>query len=222
MRMRPEALPAGNTILIQNAQRVKLRMLSIEIIGERKCVMRIQPAVVRVAAIFRPANRNHIPIGCCLPRKGAVGVILCLSMILIREITPDDAPAAAILSAELGYPVSPDVMLQRIGFLLNQADHAIYVACLAGNVTGWIDVGIAHHLASEPGAEIGGLVVSAETRSRGIGRLLVARAEQWAVERGMTAMLVRSRIKREAAHRFYLREGYSHTKTSAVFTKQLS
>jgi hypothetical protein len=34
-------------------------------------------------------------------------------------------------------------------------------------------------------------------------------------------MLVRSQIKREDAHRFYLREGYVRTKTSVVFTKEL-
>jgi hypothetical protein len=33
--------------------------------------------------------------------------------------------------------------------------------------------------------------------------------------------IVRSRITREAAHRFYLREGYTIEKTSLVFSKQL-
>jgi hypothetical protein len=33
-------------------------------------------------------------------------------------------------------------------------------------------------------------------------------------------MLVRSRVTREQAHRFYLREGYELTKTSAVFSKR--
>lgn len=142
--------------------------------------------------------------------------------ILIREIVPQDAPAAAILSAELGYPATPEEMKQRIESLLQQADHVIYVACAAGDVVGWIDVCITSPLAADPRAEIAGLVVSAEARSRGIGRRLVARAEQWALQRGQTSMLVRSRISREAAHRFYLREGYTRTKTSAVFTKQLS
>jgi len=136
-----------------------------------------------------------------------------------REITLSDASAAAELSGELGYPASPEVMQQRIASL--SADHVVYVACLDGEVVAWIDVSLTHHLQSDPRAEIGGLVVSSKVRSRGIGRVLVSRAEQWAVERGLKSVVVRSQIAREAAHNFYLREGYARTKTSAVFTKQL-
>jgi GNAT superfamily N-acetyltransferase len=139
----------------------------------------------------------------------------------IREIIPDDAPAAAELSGQLGYPVSPDTLKTRVEFLANQPDHVIYVACIAEQVVGWIDVCITHHLAADPRAEIAGLVVSSEVRSQGIGRQLVEKAEQWARDHGLTTMLVRSRSTREAAHRFYLREGYTHSKTSVVFTKDL-
>lgn len=140
----------------------------------------------------------------------------------IRELTPDDAPAAAGLSAELGYPVSPVAMRERIGALSRQPDQIAYAACIADEIVGWIDLAIVRHLASEPRAEICGLVVTSDARSKGVGRLLVARAEEWALEHGVTEMLVRSQIKREDAHRFYLREGYLRTKTSAVFTKELN
>jgi GNAT superfamily N-acetyltransferase len=139
----------------------------------------------------------------------------------IREINGADAAAVAALSGELGYPVSTDGMRRRIESLTGRADHAVYVACIAGEVVGWIDVGAIHHLQSEPRAEIGGLVVAHKTRGGGIGRRLVARAEQWAIERGFTSIVVRSQIAREGAHRFYLREGYERTKTSAVFMKKL-
>jgi GNAT superfamily N-acetyltransferase len=137
----------------------------------------------------------------------------------IREITLADAATAASLSGELGYPASPEVMQERIASL--SPDHVVYVASMAGQVAAWIDVSVTHHLQSDPRAEIGGLVVSSELRSRGIGRALVARAEQWACERGLQSVVVRSQIAHEAAHNFYLREGYVRTKTSAVFTKQL-
>jgi len=142
-----------------------------------------------------------------------------LADLVIREITAADATAAARLSGELGYPVAPEVMQQRIDSLT--ADHVVYVACLAGGVVGWIDVGVTRHLQSEPRAEIGGLVVASEARGAGIGRLLVECAEGWARQRGLKSVVVRSQIAREAAHRFYLREGYARTKTSAVFTKTL-
>ena len=139
----------------------------------------------------------------------------------IREITPADATAAATLAGELGYPMTAEAMRRNIESLSTQPDKVIFVASLEGEVIGWIDLSITRHLVSGPRAEIDGLVVSAAVRSRGIGRLLVARAEQWAAERGLGAVLVRSRMVREDAHRFYLREGYTRTKTSAVFTKEL-
>jgi GNAT superfamily N-acetyltransferase len=140
---------------------------------------------------------------------------------IIREIAPKDAAAAARLTGELGYATSVEVIRQRIECLVRFADRVVYAACLSGEVVGWIDVSAAHHLQSEPRAEIGGLVVASEARSSGIGRRLVERAEEWAVQRGLKSILVRSQVAREAAHRFYLREGYERIKTSAVFTKKL-
>jgi GNAT superfamily N-acetyltransferase len=146
---------------------------------------------------------------------------LVLRDLVTREICADDALPAAKLSEELGYAVSPAVMKQRIESLNRLTDHIVYVACLAEEVVGWIDVSITNHLQSEPRAEIGGLVVSSEVRGAGIGCLLIRCAEQWAVQRGLNGVVVRSQIAREATHRFYLRRGYVRTKTSAVFTKNL-
>lgn len=140
--------------------------------------------------------------------------------VTVREIEIADADAAAQLSGQLGYPVETAVMAQRIAGL-DRSTHSVLVASSDGEIVGWIDVGAVQHLQSGVYAEIGGLVVSDACRSKGIGARLVAAAESWAVSRGIEKMLVRSQIKREAAHRFYLREGYEQTKTSAVFTKTL-
>ncbi len=137
----------------------------------------------------------------------------------VRPISPDDADAAAQLSGELGYPIASAAMRARVAALASSADHGVFVACLDGHVVGWIHVAAVLHMQSEPRAEIGGLVVSAPVRGRRIGAALVARAEQWAREHGFGSILVRSQVMREDAHRFYLREGYARTKTSAVFTK---
>src|SRR6266702_4219899 len=108
---------------------------------------------------------------------------------LIRDARPDDAEALSTLSAELGYPVPAAVMRERISQL--SAEHAVFVAD-DGNVVGWIDVGVVFHLQSGSRAEIGGLVVSSDSRSQGIGRELLQRAEQWARDKGMTKVLLRS------------------------------
>jgi len=140
----------------------------------------------------------------------------------IRPIEVTDAGAVAVLSGELGYPVSVAAMEERIRNYALLTDRAVLVACRDDAVVGWIDVGIVRHLQVEPNGEIGGLVVSHACRSAGIGAKLVSRAEEWVNARGITKMIVRSNITREAAHRFYLREGYERTKTSAVFSKILS
>jgi GNAT superfamily N-acetyltransferase len=143
------------------------------------------------------------------------------SVVDIRIVTLDDAEEAARMSGELGYPIDAATMRRRIEQLLTSPDHGVFIALSGGHAVGWIHVAIVQRLQSEVRAEIGGLVVSAGHRGAGIGAKLVARAEQWGRDRGLTGMVVRSQIKREDAHRFYLREGYARTKTSAVFSKEL-
>jgi len=64
-------------------------------------------------------------------------------------------------------------------------------------------------------------VVNSKFRSAGAGRLLVERGEEWARQRGLAVIGVRSNIIRERAHIFYERLGYTVTKTQKVFRKTL-
>lgn len=144
------------------------------------------------------------------------------STLVVRAIEPADAAAAARLSGELGYPVDTSVMRVRIERLLGSRDHSVFVASVSDTVVGWVHVSAVEHMQADPRAEIGGLVVAEGVRSQGVGARLVARAEGWAQEGGFSHIVVRSQIMREAAHRFYLREGYTRTKTSAVFSKTLT
>lgn len=140
----------------------------------------------------------------------------------IRLCQISDAPPIAKLSEQLGYPVPVEEMERRLRRLADDPDHAVLVAGLAdGEVVGWIDVGVVFHLQSGAYCELGGLVVSEAVRGNGIGRELVAAAEQWAASRGLKKVLVRSNARRADAHRFYLREDYTMVKTSAVFEKKL-
>lgn len=139
----------------------------------------------------------------------------------IRAMEPEDADAAMRLSAELGYPADRRTMLRRMQQIADDRNRAVLVACVDGDVSGWIDLSIEYHLQTEPVALIGGLVVSEAARGRGIGRELCKAAEGWARGRGITRMRVRSNAIRERAHAFYLREGYARVKTSAVFEKPL-
>jgi len=139
----------------------------------------------------------------------------------IRPMTSADASLVADLTTQLGYSTSPEVSAERISILLARSDdHAALVAEEAGRVIAWVHVAIYTSLESGRVATIGGLVVDERHRSGGIGAQLLAAAETWARENGAGKMVVRSRVTRERAHRFYEREGYSLLKTSHVFEKR--
>ncbi|HTH53122.1 MAG TPA: GNAT family N-acetyltransferase [Edaphobacter sp.] len=141
----------------------------------------------------------------------------------LREIRPEDATAVAELSGQLGYESSADEMRQRIEAILPLSkSHLIVVASLEGVVVGWVEAEVARHLQSAPHTLITGLVVKDGVRSLGIGQRLCAEVEQWTRRLGISVVRVTSRMTRERAHRFYLREGYVQSKTSAVFEKILS
>ena len=144
-----------------------------------------------------------------------------MNTVHIRPILPEDANTAARLSTELGYPVNAGTLRERIERLPDEKNHAVLVYSVNGEVAGWIDLTIEQHLQSEPAALIGGLVVTEAMRNRGIGRQLCEAAEQWAREQGVARLRVRSNAIREQAHAFYLRDGYTRVKTSAVFEKTL-
>jgi GNAT superfamily N-acetyltransferase len=77
------------------------------------------------------------------------------------------------------------------------------------------------HLQYAASAVIGGLVVREDMRGLGVGKRLCLEVEEWARSNSVSLVRVRSQIKRENAHRFYLRDGYSKVKTSFVFEKSV-
>src|SRR5665213_376837 len=147
--------------------------------------------------------------------------------LIVRPVALEDAQAILELSAQLGYETSSEAISQRLGQMPSYAGgHATFVACLRsmGNteVVGWIEVTVMHELQSCSFALITGLVVSETHRSLGIGKRLCVEVEAWSREQGVAKIRVTSRISREGAHRFYLREGFECIKTWAVFEKMLS
>ena len=140
---------------------------------------------------------------------------------MIRDARPEDAPRLAVLSGQLGYPVTEGEIRSRLSTLTGRGDHAFLVVEVQGVVVGWI--GVRSELSLEGGgyAEIVGLVVDEHHRSKGLGEDLVSAAETWAAKRGAKRLRVRSNVMRERAHRFYERLGYTITKRQAVFDKDV-
>ena len=137
----------------------------------------------------------------------------------IRRLAVDDAEAAAELSSQLGYPCSARDLRERIEEMLRAADRVAFAAVADGQMVGWIDAAMERHLQAPASVVIGGLVVREDMRGLGVGKLLCVEVEEWARSKSVPLVRVRSQIKREDAHRFYLRDGYSKVKTSFVFEK---
>jgi GNAT superfamily N-acetyltransferase len=134
---------------------------------------------------------------------------------------PSDLQLAADLCTQLGYPADASDLRPRLERIAGRDENVVLVMDEGGAVIGWIHAAIRVALESNPWLEIAGLVVNERYRSRGIGGELLDAAEHWARERGCSRSWVRSRISREAAHRFYERAGYTRLKTQYVFEKLL-
>jgi GNAT superfamily N-acetyltransferase len=142
------------------------------------------------------------------------------SQLVIRPIEPRDAAEVCVLIKQLGYDRPLDEIVSWIHSLKHRApNQAAFVADLADEVVGWIEVSIEHRLQSAPYALIGGLVVKDAFRNQKIGLRLCERAEAWSWETGVAVVRVTSRNTRLDAHRFYENNGYRLAKVSQLFEK---
>jgi GNAT superfamily N-acetyltransferase len=146
-----------------------------------------------------------------------------MSSITIRTADPDDDAVVGKLVAQLGYAdITIESSRRRLVQLLDKVDHAVFVAVTDGRiVVGFVHICVIETLEHEPRGEIRTLSVDEKHRSMGIGAQLVARAEEWARERRLVRVRVRSNVVRERARSFYERLGYRVSKTQNVFDKTL-
>jgi GNAT superfamily N-acetyltransferase len=141
--------------------------------------------------------------------------------IFVRAMDPGDAEAVAALCGTLGYPATTADVLARFTALSSSRDQ-VFVATDGATVVGWIHAFVSLLIETEPFVEIGGLVVGESVQRRGVGRLLMAQAEAWALARGCRQVRLRSNIVRAGAHRFYESLGYRTLKTQYTFVKELA
>jgi GNAT superfamily N-acetyltransferase len=139
----------------------------------------------------------------------------------VRGARPADAAEMARLACELGYPTSDEAMSDRLSALLPDAGEHIAVVPDGDRLLGWVHVqrGLSLDIGSR--AEIVGLVVDATARRHGLGRRLVAAAEDWARAQGLSSLMVRSNVARDVSHPFYASIGFERIKTQHVYTKRL-
>jgi len=128
----------------------------------------------------------------------------------------------ARLATQLGYPSTAAEVRRRLGRILKQPGHAVFVAEKSDvGVVGWAHVFVHALVESDTFAEVGGLIVDERERGQGIGKGLMARVESWARARGARNVSLRSNIIRKDAHAFYEKLGYRIIKTQLAFRKSL-
>jgi len=143
--------------------------------------------------------------------------------IKIRTAQLEDVLSLAALSEQLGYETSAEEIEKRLSRLIENQEHVVFVAVSHDeNVCGWIHALVSHRLVVDPFAELGGLVVAEDFRRQGIGKLLLNKAEEWAIGKGLNLMRIRARSWRKGAHRFYTKRGYQLLKEQKVFEKPLN
>ena len=142
--------------------------------------------------------------------------------ITIRLLGPEDAPGVAALSGDLGYPTAAAEMAGRLAALLAVPGHVVFGAFSGGGtLLGWVHACLRLLLIDPPSAFIEGLVVDPGAQLQGVGRALMAAAEDWARAHGARVVRLRSGAPRTGAHAFYRALGYCEGKAALGFEKTL-
>jgi GNAT superfamily N-acetyltransferase len=152
-------------------------------------------------------------------RSGSASVIAM--EVCIRPARESDADDIARLTAQLGYDVATSALRPRLQRMLARPEQQLFVAEVEGRAAGWLHAAVFEDIEAEPFVVIGGLVVDRSCRRKGIGRMLMAQAEDWARQQGCSMVRLWSSATRTASHRFYEQMGYTNIKTQYSFAKSL-
>lgn len=140
--------------------------------------------------------------------------------ITIRPAEARDCEAVFALLKQMGYPDTANFAEARFRKLLADPDEYIIVAEKDGVISGFFSMHIIPMIAHPSDfARLSYLCVDENLRSSGIGKILLKKCEEIARERGCNRVELHSNIRRESAHRFYLRENY--TDAPKYFVKYL-
>jgi ribosomal protein S18 acetylase RimI-like enzyme len=130
----------------------------------------------------------------------------------IRDAELSDAAELAALACELGYETTSTEMESRLVSILKDPRYKTLVAVNDEKICGMIGTfSASSYLHNDLNGRIIGLIVSRESRRRGLGAQLIAVAEKDFAQRGITRVTLTTRFEREEAHQFYEKLGYART-----------
>lgn len=141
--------------------------------------------------------------------------------IKIRNIHPADAAFAVAIIRDLGHENDEKSIAWRISAIEGTPRERVVIAECDGKPAGLCAANVYRYFHTEGlVCRITVLAVGSEYRRHGIGKLLIAWAEAWAVEQGCDRMEITTRKGRSESLEFLLRQGYEDT--SRRFFKHLS
>ena len=143
---------------------------------------------------------------------------------MFREINTADAPEVAeICKSALGYDINVESVKRQIAKLTNDKNQHIIIGYEdkeTRKIIGFVHAQMYESFYSDLGLNILGLAVNPDFQGRGIGRKLMNKLEQYAVENRISFIRLNSAMKREEAHKFYEHIGYSCDKVQKRFIKK--
>ncbi|WOE40571.1 GNAT family N-acetyltransferase [Acinetobacter chinensis] len=133
----------------------------------------------------------------------------------------DIAQLTALLD-ELGYPVSVENLQKRLKIIAHEPYYFTFVACDAQKVIGFMGC-IKQYAWQYDGflLRIEALIIKQEYRNQGLGHQFLSFIEDFAHEHAIHQIILNSgnRPERQAAHAFYLQNGFSISSTG--FSKKI-
>lgn len=145
-----------------------------------------------------------------------------MTAISLRPAIASDYDRISFLCGQLGYRASTAEIAQRVEMAGHMPHFSHYVAIDEAHlIVGWAYVFGICTLEVEPYLEVAALIVDEAKRGLGIGKTFMMEFERWAIATGYKSVALRSQVSRVDAHRFYRSLGYSDSKTSMRFNKEL-
>ena len=142
---------------------------------------------------------------------------------MFREINiADTAVVAEICKAALGYDVHVKNVKEQIEKLTNDKKQHVIIGYEDENtrkIIGFVHAQMYESFYSNLGLNILGLAVNPNFQGRGIGRKLMNKLENYAVDNNISFIRLNSAMKREDAHKFYEHIGYTCDKVQKRFIK---
>ncbi|MEO4052540.1 GNAT family N-acetyltransferase [Solibacillus sp. CAU 1738] len=128
-----------------------------------------------------------------------------------RMLRNSDYDKITDLLAELGYPMTLEDVTMQYEELQKHPDYETIVAVKNDSIVGIAGLCKSYYFERKGTyARILTFVVSEAERQQGIGTKLLQTCEQWAIEQGCNSIALNSgnRKERQAAHAFYIANGY--------------